>query len=291
MRLRIYQIDAFTDTVFRGNPAAVCPLDRWLSDTLMQKIAMENNLAETAFFVRNGDRFHIRWFTPEVEVDLCGHATLASAFVIFNLEHFADPVIQFDSRSGALQVSKNGDFLTLDFPADRPFKCSAPKGLLEGMGAPPAEICKGKTDYMLVYENAAQITALKPDMRRIAEIEARGIIATAPGDDVDFVSRFFAPQSGIPEDPVTGSAHTTLTPYWANRLGRRELTARQLSKRGGWLQCRVAGDRVEISGRARAFMIGEIEIPDDCHETPALPGGKCLCAYHPDEIGDDCYHG
>jgi PhzF family phenazine biosynthesis protein len=261
MQLRIYQIDAFTDAVFRGNPAAVCPLAQWLSDTLMQQIAMENNLAETAFFVRNGNRFHIRWFTPEVEVDLCGHATLASAFVIFNLQHFPDAVIQFDSRSGELRVSRDGDFLTLDFPADNTIRSDAPEGLVEGMGAPPIEIYKGKTDYMLVYANAAQIAALKPDMRRISAIGARGVIATAPGDDVDFVSRFFAPQSGIPEDPVTGSAHTTLAPYWVKRLGRDELTARQLSKRGGWLRCRVAGDRVEISGQARAFMIGEIEIP------------------------------
>jgi len=260
MKIRLYQIDAFTDKVFGGNPAAVCPLDHWIPDELMQQIAMENNLAETAFFVRDHDRFDIRWFTPEIEVDLCGHATLATAFVIFNLEHFSNPVIQFGSRSGVLRVLKNGDFLTLDFPADKPVRSSAPQDLLAGMGLNPIEIYRGKTDYMLVYADAGQIEKLKPDMPRISEISARGIIATAPGDDVDFVSRFFAPQSGISEDPVTGSAHTTLAPYWAERLGRTELTARQLSKRGGRLQCRIAGDRVEISGQARAYMTGEIEL-------------------------------
>ncbi len=260
MKIRLYQIDAFTDRVFGGNPAAVCPLDHWIPDALMQQIAMENNLAETAFFVRDHDRFDIRWFTPEIEVDLCGHATLATAFVIFNLEHFSNPVIQFGSRSGVLRVLKNGDFLTLDFPADKPVRSLAPQDLLAGMGLNPIEIYRGKTDYMLVYADAGQIEKLKPDMLRISEISARGIIATAPGDDVDFVSRFFAPQSGISEDPVTGSAHTTLAPYWAERLGRTELTARQLSKRGGRLQCRIAGDRVEISGQARVYMTGEIEI-------------------------------
>jgi len=260
MKIRLYQIDAFTDRVFGGNPAAVCPLDHWIPDSLMQQIAMENNLAETAFFVRDHDRFDIRWFTPEIEVDLCGHATLATAFVIFNLENFPDPVIQFGSRSGILRVLKSGDFLTLDFPADKPARSSAPQELLAGMGLKPVEIYKGRTDYMLVYSDAAQIEKLKPDMLTISEVDARGIIATAPGDGVDFVSRFFAPQSGISEDPVTGSAHTTLAPYWAERLGRPELIARQLSKRRGWLKCRIAGDRVEISGQARAYMSGEIDI-------------------------------
>jgi PhzF family phenazine biosynthesis protein len=226
----------------------------------MQQIAMENNLAETAFFVRTGDRFEIRWFTPEIEVDLCGHATLASAFVIFNLEHYSRSIIEFTSRSGLLRVSRNGDLLTLDFPADELVACAAPEGLLEGMGLRPLEIYKGKTDYMVIYSNAGQVANLKPDMHQISKIVARGIIATAPGDDVDFVSRFFAPQSGISEDPVTGSAHTTLTPYWANKLGRNELSARQLSKRGGRLQCRLAGNRVEISGQSQAYMTGEIHL-------------------------------
>ncbi len=260
MKIRLFQVDAFTDQVFGGNPAAVCPLDQWLPDGLMQRIAMENNLAETAFYVRSNGRFSIRWFTPEVEVDLCGHATLASAFVIFNLEHFPGEVIEFDSRSGLLRVLKKGDFLTLDFPSDTPDKSHAPRGLVEALGVSPIEIYKGKTDYMLVYSNSGQVRSMKPDVLRIAEVDARGIIVTAPGEDVDFVSRFFAPQSGIPEDPVTGSAHTTLTPYWAGKLGRADLTARQLSKRGGWLRCRLVGDRVQISGQARAYMTGEIEI-------------------------------
>lgn len=260
MKIRLFQIDAFTDKLFGGNPAAVCPLDSWLPDMLMQQIAMENNLAETAFYVRTGDRFKIRWFTPEIEVDLCGHATLASAFVIFNLENYPRPAIEFTSRSGLLRVFKNGDLLTLDFPADEIVESSAPEGILEGMGLQPLEIYKGKTDYLLIYANAGQVANLKPDMTHISKIAARGIIATAPGDDVDFVSRFFAPQSGIPEDPVTGSAHTTLVPYWANKLGRNELSARQLSKRGGRLQCRLAGNRVEISGQAQLYMTGEIDL-------------------------------
>jgi PhzF family phenazine biosynthesis protein len=260
MRVKLYQIDAFTDKVFGGNPAAVCPLDSWLPEKLMQQIAMENNQAETAFFVKNQNRFDIRWFTPEVEVDLCGHATLAAAFVIFHLQHFAGPTIEFNSRSGLLRVTKDGDFLTLDFPADDPLKAVAPEGLIAGMGLQPLEIYKGKTDYMLVYSTPEEIEKLKPDMGKIAKIEARGIIVTASGHDVDFVSRFFAPQSGIAEDPVTGSAHTTLTPYWAARLGRTDLSAKQLSKRRGWLQCRLAGDRVQISGQARAYMAGEIDL-------------------------------
>lgn len=261
MKIRLFQIDAFTDKIFGGNPAAVCPLDSWLPGTLMQQIAMENNLAETAFFVRIGDCFEIRWFTPEIEVDLCGHATLASAFVIFNRLHYPKPIIEFSSRSGLLPVSKRGDLFTLDFPMDEIAECAAPEGLLEGMGQRPLEIYKGKTDYLLVYSNAGQVEDLKPDMGRLSKIAARGIIATAPGDEVDFVSRFFAPQSGIPEDPVTGSAHTTLTPYWAKKLGRHEFSARQLSKRGGRLQCALAGNRVKISGQAKAYMTGEIDLP------------------------------
>jgi PhzF family phenazine biosynthesis protein len=260
MKIKIYQIDAFTDRVFGGNPAAVCPLDSWLPDGLMQQIAMENNLAETSFFVRNEDRFDIRWFTPEVEVDLCGHATLATAFVLFHLHHFAGSIIELNSRSGLLRVLKNGEFLTLDFPSDVPLKATAPTELIEGMGLKPLETYKGKTDYMLVYSSPEAIESLKPDMAKIAMTDARGVIATAPGREVDFVSRFFAPQSGITEDPVTGSAHTTLTPYWAARLGKTDLSAMQLSKRRGRLQCRLAGDRVEISGQARAYMVGELEI-------------------------------
>jgi PhzF family phenazine biosynthesis protein len=260
MKIRLFQIDAFTDKVFGGNPAGVCPLDSWLPDALMQQIAMENNQAETAFFVRNKTGFDIRWFTPGVEVDLCGHATLAAAFVVFKLGLVSGRTVEFGSRSGILNVTKDDDFLTLDFPVDEYAKVDAPEDLVAGMGLAPMEAYKGKTDYMLVYSTADEIENMKPDLTKISGVPARGIIATAPGKDVDFVSRFFAPQSGIPEDPVTGSAHTTLTPYWAERLGRTELRARQLSKRRGLLRCRLAGKRVEISGQARFYMSGEINL-------------------------------
>jgi PhzF family phenazine biosynthesis protein len=258
MKIRLFQIDAFTDRLFCGNPAAVCPLNAWLPDALMQQIAMENNLAETAFFIKGAGRFDIRWFTPSVEVDLCGHATLAAAFVIFEYEKFAGSMIEFGSRSGALRVHRDGNLMTLDFPADVPLAAEAPESLIAGIGLPPRETYRGKTDYMLVYSSPDEIENMKPDMKRIAEIAARGIIVTAPGKGVDFVSRFFAPQSGIDEDPVTGSAHTTLTPYWAARLGKDELTAMQLSRRRGWLKCRLKGSRVEIAGQAQAYMAGEI---------------------------------
>ena len=244
MKIRVFQIDAFTDQLFHGNPAAVCPLAGWLPAEQMQQIAMENNQAETAFYVNAQDRFEIRWFTPAVEVDLCGHATLAAAYVIFNFENYPGKVIEFSSRSGLLTVRNDGDFLTLNFPADRIEEVSAPDDLISGIGLQPVEAYKGKSDYMLVYSNAEEVEHLKPDMWAIAGVPARGIIVTAPGHDVDFVSRFFAPQSGVPDDPVTGSAHTTLTPYWAARLGRKELSAQQLSKRRGWLKCRLVGDRV-----------------------------------------------
>jgi PhzF family phenazine biosynthesis protein len=260
MEIDLYQIDAFAEKVFHGNPASVCPLDDWLPENVMQLIAMENNQAETAFFVSVGDRFDIRWFTPSTEVSLCGHATLAAAFVIFQSHPSRGPAIEFNSRSGLLRVLKEGDLLTLDFPADQPSKVPAPYGLIAAMGLKPRDVYKGKTDYMLVYSSAEEIENLRPEMERVAEVPARGIIVTAPGRDVDFVSRFFAPQSGIPEDPVTGSAHTTLTPYWAGRLGRNELSAKQLSKRGGWLRCRLVGKRVEISGRAHAYMAGKIHL-------------------------------
>jgi PhzF family phenazine biosynthesis protein len=260
MKIQLFQIDAFTDRVFGGNPAGVCPLNSWLPDNLMQQIAMENNLAETAFYVRNKNGFDIRWFTPEVEVDLCGHATLAAAFVVFHLALIPGRVVEFGSRSGILRVTKDGDFLTLDFPVDEYAKVDAPEKLVAGMRLAPMETYKGKTDYMLVYSSSDEIENLKPDLAKIAQVPARGIIVTAPGKDVDFVSRFFAPQSGIPEDPVTGSAHTTLTPYWAARLGRIELSAKQLSKRRGSLRCRLAGNRVEISGQARFYMSGEINL-------------------------------
>jgi PhzF family phenazine biosynthesis protein len=261
MKLRYYQVDAFTDRLFGGNPAGVCPLSEWLPAETMQKIAQENNQAETAFYVRGGSRHAIRWFTPAVEVDLCGHATLAASHVIFNIEGFSGPRIEFDSRSGLLSVRRDGERLTLDFPADEFASVEAPELLMRGLGAAPAEAFKGKTDYLLVFDSAEAVAGMKPDFGLLARVPARGVIVTARGRETDFVSRFFGPQVGIDEDPVTGSAHTTLTPYWAERLGKAELTAAQLSKRGGRLWCKLVGSRVEISGQARTYLRGEIDIP------------------------------
>ncbi|AXT19772.1 PhzF family phenazine biosynthesis isomerase [Flavobacteriaceae bacterium AU392] len=259
MNYKIYQIDAFTDKVFSGNPAAVCPLKEWLSDKLLQRIAMENNLAETAFYVKQGDQYQIRWFTPKVEVNLCGHATLAAAYVLFNLENYKEGLINFYStRSGKLTVTKKNDYLTLNFPTDTIENIDLSKDLTSGFDIAPIQALKGKTDFVLVFENENQVKHLKPDLKHISTLNGRGLIATAKGDNVDFVSRFFAPQSGIDEDPVTGSAHTTLTPYWANKLGKTELSAIQLSERKGYLQCNLLGDRVEICGQAKLYLIGEI---------------------------------
>ncbi len=266
--MKIYQLDAFTDRLFSGNPAAVVPLNEWLPDEQMQQIAVENNLAETAFYVKtDGDaQFHIRWFTPTVEVDLCGHATLATGHVVFYLEEKVDAdEISFESRSGLLKVYKgeNG-WLTLNFPADVATKANLqPPGLATSLGEKPLAVFKGKTDYMLIYENQAQIEALDPDFREMATVPARGIIVTAPGNadsGVDFVSRFFGPQSGGDEDPVTGSAHTTLVPYWAEQLGKTEFTARQLSKRGGYLRCQLLNDRVAIAGQVQLYLVGQLSV-------------------------------
>ena len=260
MQLKIYQLDAFTDKVFGGNPAAVIPLTEWLSDELMQKIALENNLAETAFYVPEGDRFHLRWFTPTVEVNLCGHATLATAYTIFHDENYPKSVIEFTSKSGVLKVEKQGDLLELDFPADKLQPAETPQALIEALGTTPKETLKGLTDYLLIFDNEAQIKALKPDFRKMSEVDCRGVIVTAKGDKVDFVSRFFGPQSGIDEDPVTGSAHTTLTPYWAKVLEKTEFEARQISARGGELSCKLMGDRVKIAGKVTPYLVGEIHI-------------------------------
>ena len=260
MQLKIYQLDAFTDKIFGGNPAAVIPLTEWLSDELMQKIALENNLAETAFYVPDGDRFHLRWFTPTVEVNLCGHATLATAYTIFHYENYPKSVIEFTSRSGILKVEKQGDLLELDFPADKLQPAETPQALIEALGATPKETLKGLTDYMLIFDNEAQIKAFEPDFRKIASVKCRGIIVTAKGDEVDFVSRFFGPQSGIDEDPVTGSAHTTLTPYWAKVLNKTILSAKQVSPRGGELMCTLVGDRVKIAGKVTPYLVGEINV-------------------------------
>ncbi|MEZ4901095.1 MAG: PhzF family phenazine biosynthesis protein [Spirosomataceae bacterium] len=262
MQLAIYQLDAFTDKVFGGNPAAVVPLTHWLSDEIMQAIAAENNLAETAFYVPTPSGFHIRWFTPTIEVDLCGHATLATAYVLFFIENHPTNELSFDSRSGILKVRKEGDWLVLDFPADNLHKqLVAPPALLEALGSTtPIEILRGKTDFMAVLENEAQVRALQPDVIVLSTLPARGVIVTAPGDVVDFVSRFFAPQSGIAEDPVTGSAHTSLAPYWAEKLGKTQLSALQVSARGGVLKTKVINDRVEIAGQVKLYLKGTIEI-------------------------------
>lgn len=259
MKQKIYQIDAFTDKVFSGNPAAVCPLDEWLNDDTLQNIAMENNLAETAFYVKQGDHYQIRWFTPTVEVDLCGHATLAAAFVLFNYENHSESIISFYSRrSGILTVTQKGTLLTLNFPADTFQEVELTDEIKDCFDIKPKFSFKGKTDLLLVFDNEDQIRDIVPSFNKISKLEVRGVIVTAKGNDVDFVSRFFGPQSGVDEDPVTGSAHTTLTPYWSEQLGKTELTAIQLSTRKGLLECRYLNDRVEISGQAKLYLTGEI---------------------------------
>jgi predicted PhzF superfamily epimerase YddE/YHI9 len=266
MNFPLYWVDAFTDRHFHGNPAAVVPLERWPEAALMQRIAFENGLAETAFFVRTGpDHFHLRWFTPELEMDLCGHATLASAFVVFNHLGPAGDRLVFDSRSGPLTVTRGADGrLELDFPA-RPAAAvppgEVPPTLLPGLrGAAPQWIGQAR-DYLCIYPTAADVLALKPDFTLLNQIDVIGIIVTAPGNDgVDFVSRFFAPNCGVPEDPVTGSSHCTLIPYWAQRLGKTTLRARQVSVRGGDLLCTLAGDRVKMAGHAVLYLRGEIMV-------------------------------
>ena len=260
MEIPLYQIDAFADRVFAGNPAAVCPLDAWLPDAVMQAIAAENNLSETAFFVGAGGDYELRWFTPAVEVDLCGHATLASAHVIF--EHLEPGCrrVRFATRSGILTVARDGDLLAMDFPANPPQPCAAPADLAGALGAEPRELLCTRDHYLVLLDDEDRVRALAPDPARIAALDRWAVIATAPGRRSDFVSRFFAPRKGVPEDPVTGSAHCVLAPYWAARLGRTELAARQVSARGGRLRCRLQGDRVELAGRAAPFMQGTIRI-------------------------------
>lgn len=263
-KLKFYQVDAFTDRLFSGNPAGVCIMDNWISDGLMQSIANENNLAETAFVVPSGDDFMIRWFTPAVEVDLCGHATLASAFVLFNLHHYPETLIRFHSQnSGLLQVGRNEDLLILDFPADRLELCEG--GIIrateEAIGATPLEMYRGKSDYLAVVGSESTVRDMKPDFEKISKLDSRGLIVTSRGDSVDFVSRFFGPNVGINEDPVTGSAHTSLIPLWSEKLGKKELVALQLSERGGRLVCELKNDRCRIGGNARLYLKGEIYLP------------------------------
>jgi PhzF family phenazine biosynthesis protein len=259
MRIPYYHINAFTNQQFCGNPAGVCPLDHWLPDDLMQKIAAENKHAETAFFVSEGDHFRLRWFTPLSEVDLCGHATLGSGFVLANYLGFTGKEIVFESLSGQLKVEIKGDLLVLDFPSRPPEIYQPPEALLKGLGCQPVEILKSR-DAMVVYRSERDIRAIKPDFEELSKVPALGVIVTAPGDEVDFVSRFFAPRVGVPEDPVTGSSHCTLIPYWAGKLQKTSLHARQLSTRGGELFCELAGERVKIGGRAVAYVRGEIEV-------------------------------
>lgn len=259
MKLDFYQVDAFTGRAFGGNPAAVMPLDKWLPDAIMQSIAMENNLSETAFFVSAGDRrFHLRWFTPAVEVPLCGHATLASAHVILHTLHQDWDVVHFDTLSGLLSVRRSGDLLSMDFPARAPAPCASPPALAQGLGCEPVQVLKTAEDmnYYAVLDSEAAVRGITPDFARLKSLAPAGICITAPGDSVDFVSRYFAPSYGIDEDPVTGSTHCALIPLWSAKLGRTTLSARQVSKRGGELQCELHGARVAIAGQAVTVLEG-----------------------------------
>jgi PhzF family phenazine biosynthesis protein len=260
MRVPIFQVDAFASRVFTGNPAAVCPLGEWLPDSTMQAIAAENNLSETAFLVGGNGRYGIRWFTPAQEVDLCGHATLASGEVVLRtLEPGRDAVV-FDSASGPLRVGRDGERLVLDFPSRPPSPAQVSGELVEALGARPREAWKA-SDLMAVFDDEGDVRRLAPDMERVAALDAFAVIVTARGNASDFVSRFFAPGKGIPEDPVTGRAHCTLVPFWAERLGKTKLHALQVSARGGELHCELRGDRVFMAGRAVRYLEGSIEIP------------------------------
>ena len=260
MKIPVFKLDAFSDKRFEGNPAAVCPLDEWLTDPLMQNIAAENNLSETAFFIKTKDSFYIRWFTPLTEVNLCGHATLAAASVIFEKLGYKPDTVLFESKSGMLTVRKDGDLYVMNFPADKPVPVDPPGELIEAIGERPDEVFEGREDYMLVYDSEDKIAAIKPDFRNLALISRRGVIVTSPASGYDFVSRFFAPAAGVNEDPVTGSAHTTLTSYWSKRLKKKQLKARQISLRGGDLYCTDKGERIEIAGRTTFYLEGLIEV-------------------------------
>ena len=258
MKLPIYKVDAFSGRLFSGNPAGVCPLDSWLPDQTMQAIAAENNLSETAFFIPKGDDFELRWFTPSVEVDLCGHATLASALVILSKLQPQRKEVRFWTKSGPLLVRRKGDLLELDFPSRKAVPIETPLELKEGLKQSPAETLKAN-DYLAVFENEEQIRGLRPDFSRLLKL-GDCVIVTAPGKDVDFVSRYFAPAFGIPEDPATGSAHCTLVPYWSERLGKQRLTGRQVSARVGEFYCEDRGERVGIAGKAVLYLEGIIYV-------------------------------
>jgi PhzF family phenazine biosynthesis protein len=259
LKIPIYQIDAFTSRVFAGNPAAVCTLEEWPEDSILQAIAQENNLSETAFFVPKQDGYHIRWFTPVAEVDLCGHATLAAAYVIFNYLETSRTEVSFQSNSGRLTVIQEQGLISMDFPSQPPVPCEAHPGLLQGLRKEPVEVFRSE-DYVAVFSTEEEIRELRPDMEMLKELDMRGVAVTAEGKEADFVSRFFAPKLGVDEDPVTGSSHCALTPYWAGKLKRKRLIAHQLSRRGGELLCRDRGNRVLISGRAALYMQGSITI-------------------------------
>lgn len=260
MNIPIFQVDAFTSHIFGGNPAAVCPLERWIETDLMQKIAAENNLSETAFFVRKDDCFEIRWFTPKVEINLAGHPTLATAWVIFNDLNYLKDKIRFHSPlSGELFIERKGDLIIMDFPSNKAILIATPENLVNGLKKKPVEVLKSR-DLLVVYKNQQEIESINPDFGVLQKVDTFGIIITAPGDNCDFVSRFFAPRAGINEDPVTGSAHTILIPYWAEKLGKSSFSAIQLSERIGNLGCEYLNERVKISGTAKLFMKGKINI-------------------------------
>jgi predicted PhzF superfamily epimerase YddE/YHI9 len=260
MKIPIFQVDAFSSKLFQGNPAAVCPLERWLPEDVLKKIASENNLSETAFYTKSSSSgYDIRWFTPVHEADLCGHATLATAFVIFQ----SDPasLIHFNSAGGPLSVERKNNGLFLDFPIREAAPCNPPEDLTSGLGIEPKE-CFLNRDYYAVFDSESVIRNLQPDLSLLSRLDALGVCVTAPGNAADFVSRFFAPKEGIPEDPVTGSAHSTLVPFWSERMGKKKLKALQLSDRGGELECFLDNDRVKIGGRAVLYMKGEIYLQD-----------------------------
>jgi PhzF family phenazine biosynthesis protein len=250
-----FEVDSFTNKIFHGNPAGVCPLDSWIDDDLMQRIAAENNLSETAFFVPKEEFYELRWFTPTVEVDLCGHATLATAYVLFDHLGYEGDAVVFQTQSGELTVWKDNDFLVMDFPSRPAEPTDIPEHLIDGLRREVEHVFKAR-DYLVVLESEEEVRDLQPDFSELEKIDCEGIIVTAPGDEVDFVSRFFAPRMGIAEDPVTGSAHSTLTPYWAERLGKSRLRAQQVSERGGDLWCKQTDDRVQIAGHAVLYVKG-----------------------------------
>ncbi|MCR9287378.1 MAG: PhzF family phenazine biosynthesis protein [Bacteroidetes bacterium] len=261
MKQKIYQVDAFSQYVFGGNPAAVCPLDEWLTDDLMQKIALENNLSETAFFVPENNGFHIRWFTPTTEVDLCGHATLAAGHVILQHLNYSKDQIVFYSRSGELGIKKEDEYYILNFPTDKIKKVEIPQPIIDSIDINILECYQGREDFIAVVGSQQEVEQVNPNFEILKKLKARGVLVTSRGETVDFVSRCFFPAFGVDEDPVTGSAHTTLTPFWANKLGKTTLIAKQISARAGDLICKLKGDRVEIGGKAVTYLVGEISIP------------------------------